>query len=74
MTGMPTRQDMSFQDLMNAYAATKDRFGLKAKQRDLLDASPYYLDIMIAAHRGDWNTADNLLWDAGVLTGPNVRA
>jgi hypothetical protein len=64
MTGMPTRQDMSHADLMNAYAATKDRFGLKAKQRTALDASRYYLDIMIAAHNGDWRTASNLLQDA----------
>jgi hypothetical protein len=64
---------MSHMDLMNAYAATKAHFGLLALQRDLLDASPQYLDIMIAAHRGDWDTAENLLWDAGVLVGPKIR-
>ena len=64
---------MSHANLMDAYAAAKAHFGLKHQQRTMLDNSPYYLDIMVAAHNGDWNRADRLLWDAGVLTGPTVR-
>lgn len=58
---------MTHQDLMNAYATCKHHFSLKALQRDVLDGSVQYLDIMIAVHQKDMESAKYLLQDAGVL-------
>lgn len=50
-----------------AYAAVKARFGLKATQRDQLDASPLYSEILQAAHLGRWDAAGAALSRAGIL-------
>lgn len=52
----------------NAYAAVKDRFGLKAKQRDQLDASPLGLSILKCAHFGQWEVVERLLLREGIIT------
>jgi hypothetical protein len=58
---------MTEQELMAAYEATKIGFDLKWRQRSALDASPYYLDVMTAAHEGRWDDVRNLLTQAGVI-------
>jgi hypothetical protein len=51
----------------SAYKALKDHYGLKAKQRDLLDASPMLGTILAHAHRGELDVAGGLLVEAGVI-------
>jgi len=58
---------MTNAEKMNAYEATKNRFNLKWRQRDALDASAEYEAIMIAAHLGKWNIAEQLLQQAGII-------
>lgn len=50
-----------------AYRAVKERFDLKAKQRDLLDASPMLGEILRRAHRCEMDVAGGLLVEAGVI-------
>lgn len=52
---------------MNAYQATKERFGLKAEQRDQLDTCPSYLNIMVLADAADWETVQRLLTHEGII-------
>lgn len=51
---------------MAAYAAVKDRFDLKAGQRDQLDASPLRRDILQYAHYGQWDVVERLLIAEGI--------
>lgn len=60
-------EGMTTDQQMDAYAAAKEHFGLKAKQRDLLDASPLYASIIRAAHLGDWADAHRLLQAADII-------
>lgn len=46
-----------------AYAEIAKRFRLKARQRDLLDASPQFRSIINAAVAGDWEHVSQLLFD-----------
>lgn len=57
---------------MRAYSATKERFNLKAAQRDLLDASSQYENIMIFADLGCWNFVECLLKGAGIVSEENA--
>jgi hypothetical protein len=52
---------------MNAYAAVSQQYALKAKQRDMLDVSPYYVGIMNAVIDLDWTTVTALLKLAGIV-------
>ena len=52
---------------MDAYADVKDRFELKARQRDKLDASPGYASILKAAHSGNWEQVGRLLKQHGII-------
>ena len=57
---------------MRAYAATKERFNLKAAQRDMLDAAGQYENIMIFADLGCWNYVGCLLKGAGIISEENA--
>jgi hypothetical protein len=46
---------------MDAYKALTDEFGLKANQRDALDASPLYPALILAAFNADWSLCQDLL-------------
>jgi hypothetical protein len=59
--------DLTHDERMAAYAAVKERYGLKWQQRDKLDASPIYMAIMRAAHQERWADCHRLLWGAGVI-------
>lgn len=52
---------------MIAYREIKLRFNLLAAQRDQLDASPFYVEIMDAAHVADWGTVADLLRRAEIV-------
>lgn len=52
---------------MNAYAEVKNRFELKYRQRDKLDASPGYASILKAAHSGNWEQVGRLLKQHGII-------
>lgn len=58
---------MNMTDKQNAYRAIKERFGLRAAQRDMLDATARYEEIMQHAHRDDWITVEQLLHVAGII-------
>jgi hypothetical protein len=49
-----TYPTLSLNDESAAYRAIKERFGLKAKQRDLLDRHPTLGQILLDAHAGRW--------------------
>lgn len=51
-----------------AYADIKIRYDLTAAQRDQLDASPLYSDILHNAHLGRWERVLPLLARAGIIT------
>lgn len=50
-----------------AYAAVSERYHLRAKQRDMLDVSPYYPGIMDSAIAEDWFSVEHLLNLAGIV-------
>lgn len=50
-----------------AYAATKARFNLKAKQRDQLDACLSYSLIMFYAHNEKWEHVEEFLKMEGII-------
>jgi hypothetical protein len=50
-----------------AYRAVKERFHLRAAQRDWLDAYPLLVELLEAAHVGDWKTVTDMLTENGVL-------
>lgn len=50
-----------------AYAEVKRRFSLRAAQRDLLDASPFYSEILNNAHLDHWLHVDTLLRRASII-------
>jgi hypothetical protein len=54
-------------DRMNAYAATKERFNLKAKQRDQLDTCASYSRIMYDAKREAWDLVELSLKQEGII-------
>lgn len=58
---------MSQDEQMDAYRALKNRFDLKARQRDALDNSPYYEAAVIYAHMGLWHGAGMVLVNAGII-------
>jgi hypothetical protein len=64
MTTYPT---LSLDEESQAYRELKEHYGLKAKQRDLLDASPLLGEILRHAHLGEMDVAGGLLVDAGVI-------
>lgn len=51
---------------MAAYELVKETFGLKWRQRDALDASPFYGEILEAAHANDLVAVAVLLDRAGI--------
>ncbi len=61
MTGTPTA------DQMAAYAKVKGIFNLKAAQRDLLDRSDFYTEIMDTAQHGMINGCGQYLMEAGII-------
>lgn len=64
---------MNLIERQEAYGAVKERFGLRAKQRDALDADPQFLDVVLEwAHTGHWADVATLLVNAGIVTGPVV--
>jgi hypothetical protein len=58
---------LSAEESSQAYAALKEHFNLRARQRDMLDVSPSYSATLNAAHRQDWATALALLIEAGIV-------
>lgn len=58
---------MTRDQLMNAYDETSERFALNWMQRDQLDISPMYHQIMFAAHNQQWETVQVLLVSAGIV-------
>ena len=50
-----------------AYQLLTERFNLRHKQRTALDQSNSYHAIMEAATWGDWETAEKLLINAGII-------
>ena len=54
-------------ELMDAFRAVKERYGLKWQQRDKLATSALYMPIMRAAHQERWADCFRLLQGAGVL-------
>lgn len=55
------------QYLMDAYQKVIERYYLSARQRDLLDTSKHYREILDAAHQNNWADASLLLIEAGIL-------
>lgn len=51
----------------DAYRTIKERFRLKARQRDLLDASAAFETIMEAALRQDWDRVRELLISFSIM-------
>lgn len=51
----------------DAYRTIKERFQLKARQRDLLDASAAFETIMEAALRQDWDRVRELLISFSIM-------
>ena len=64
---MQAIEGMTVKQQMDAYAAVKDHFGLKAAQRDKLDVSPLYPSILRAAHHEAWSDAARLLQAADIV-------
>jgi len=71
MNGRPEHQmpDMDMRQRMTAYAEVSEHFDLRSAQRDALDATMLYPDIMRAAHVKNWNLVEALLIDAAILSG-----
>lgn len=58
---------LTAQDRSHAYAAIKNRFGLKAAQRNRLDACLSYSMIMFYAHNEKWDHVELFLRNEGVI-------
>lgn len=58
---------LTSEDRALAYAATKERFALHFKQRDMLDACHSYARILYDAHRGAWDLVEILLKQEGII-------
>lgn len=67
MTQTNSYPTLGLNEEMAAYKALKEHYGLKAKQRDLLDASPMLGTILRHAHLGELDVAGGLLVEAGVM-------
>lgn len=64
---------MNLIERQEAYRAVKERYDLRARQRDALDAKPELLDTVLEwAHTGHWADVAALLVNAGILRGPVV--
>ena len=50
-----------------AYRAVKERYNLRAAQRDALDATANLTEILQAAHSDQWRTVQALLSNAGIF-------
>lgn len=58
---------MNFSERQEAYRAVKERYNLRARQRDVLDASPKLDEILELARRGRWHQVNVLIESEGVL-------
>lgn len=58
---------MTNAEKMLAYEAIKDRFDLKWRQRDALDAAPEYEAILQAAHWCQWVNVERMLRHAQII-------
>lgn len=66
---------MNLIERQEAYRAVKERYGLRARQRDVLDASPKLDEILERAHSGRWHQVNVLIESEGVLDveeGPKI--
>jgi glycine betaine/choline ABC-type transport system substrate-binding protein len=59
---------LTHENRMDAYAAVKERYGLKATQRDQLDASLSYSLIMFYAHSEAWTHVQYFLRQEGIIS------
>lgn len=66
---------MNLIERQEAYRAVKERYDLRARQRDALDASPKLDAILEWAHSGHWHQVNVLIESEGVLDveeGPKI--
>lgn len=58
---------MNLIEKQEAYRAVKERYNLRARQRDVLDASLKLDAILERAHNGRWHDVNVLIESEGVL-------
>lgn len=58
---------MNLIERQEAYRAVKERYNLRARQRDVLDSSPKLNAILELAQRGRWHQVNVLIESEGVL-------